>query len=109
MKPIMTFCKNAAKQLKNISKSYDNKPIFIGVKGGGCNGLKYYIEPLDEPIHQNDEQLEIDGVKVVVCKKSLLHILGTELTWKKDYMGERFDFINPNATGSCGCGETFST
>ena len=108
MKTILTFCKKAVKQLKLISKSSDNKPILIGVKGGGCNGLKYYIKPTDISPKKNDEQLDIEGVKVIVCGQSLFYMLGTEITWKKDYMGERFDFSNPNASGSCGCGETFS-
>ena len=107
-KTILTFCKRASQQLKFISKVSGNKSILIGVKGGGCNGLKYFIEPTSAKPQKIDEQLDIDGTDVIVCGKSLLHILGTEITWKKDYMGERFDFNNPNASGSCGCGETFS-
>ena len=108
MSSIMTFCKRAVKQIQHISKASGNKYIEIGVKGGGCNGLKYYIEPTDEPPLKTDEQIDLDGVNVIVCGKSLFYILGTEVTWKKDFMGERFDFINPNASGSCGCGETFN-
>ena len=105
---ILTFCKNAVQQLKFISQSSGNKSIFIGVKGGGCNGLKYYIEPTNDKPGKLDEQLDVDGTNVVVCGESLLYIMGTEVTWKKDFMGERFDFNNPNASASCGCGETFS-
>ena len=107
-KSILTFCKKAAQQIKLISKSSGNKSILIGVKGGGCNGLKYYIEPTDNKPTKIDEQLDIEGVNVIVCGRSMFYILGTEVKWKKDYMGERFDFTNPNATGSFGCGETFS-
>ena len=107
-KSILTFCEKAARQLKIISNKSGNKSILIGVKGGGCNGLKYYIEPTDDKPSKIDEQLDIVGIHVIVCGKSLFHILGTNVTWRTDYMGNRFDFDNPNASGSCGCGETFS-
>jgi len=81
----------------------------IGVKGGGCNGMRYFIEPTDKPPHKTDEQINLDGTNIIVCGKSLFHILGTEVIWTTDTMGARFDFKNPNAKGSCGCGETFST
>ena len=108
MNSVLTFCKRAAQQIKLISQTHNNKSILIGVRGGGCNGLKYYIEPTDVKAQKKDEQLDIEGVNVIVCGRSLFYIIGTEVTWKKDLMGERFDFINPNSSGSCGCGETFS-
>ena len=91
-----------------IERDRSGEFLRIAITGGGCNGLKYYIEPTDEPPLKTDEQIDLDGVNVIVCGKSLFYILGTEVTWKKDLMGERFDFINPNASGSCGCGETFN-
>ena len=109
MSAVLTFCKQATNQLKYLSKINNNLPLIIGVKGGGCNGLKYFIEPLDKPTTKIDEQIDLDGTNIVVCGKSLFYLLGTEVTWKIDTMGSRFDFKNPNATGSCGCGETFST
>jgi len=43
-----------------------------------------------------------------VCNKSLFYLIGTHIEWKEDIMGNRFNFVNPNSTGTCGCGETFS-
>ena len=56
----------------------------------------------------NDHKLRIDELKINVCGKSLLYLLGTNVDWKEDYMGNRFVFENPNASSKCGCGTTFS-
>jgi len=80
----------------------------IGVKGGGCNGLTYYIEPTNDRPNKLDETMKVDGVDIIVCNKSLFYLIGTEIKWKDDLMGSGIEFINPNATSSCGCGETFS-
>ena len=108
MSPLITFCKRSIQQIQHISKVSNNKYIIIGVKSGGCNGLRYYINPTNDPPLKFDEKIKVGGVDVILCGKSLLYILGTEVIWKTDFMGERFDFINPNAKGSCGCGETFN-
>ena len=107
-KPLLTFCSKAIQQLKIISTTNGSRPLLIGVKGGGCNGFKYFIEPTVVEESAKNETMIVDGVNIVVCEKSLFYLIGTEVTWKKDLMGERFDFINPNASGTCGCGETFS-
>ena len=52
--------------------------------------------------------IKIDDVNIVVCGKSLMHLLGTHVYWKHDEMGARIEFTNPNAKSTCGCGETFS-
>jgi len=108
MSAVLTFCKQAKGELKYLSKYLNNAPLMIGVKGGGCNGLKYFIEPKKDPPDKNDIKIDLEGTDIIVCGKSLLYLLGTEVTWKADTMGSRFEFNNPNATGSCGCGETFS-
>lgn len=109
MSAVMTFCKQAKGELKYLSKRLNNSPLMIGVKGGGCNGLKYFIEPKKDKPSKHDVKIDLEGTDIIVCGKSLFHLLGTEVTWKSDTMGSRFEFINPNAKGSCGCGETFST
>ena len=50
----------------------------------------------------------VDNVNIIVCGKSLLHLIGVKIKWKDDLMGSGLEFNNPNATSSCGCGETFS-
>lgn len=111
MSTILKLSKTALQKITKISKNNNNNPILIGVKGGGCNGLKYYIEPMLDAPHKLDEKISSrspESPEIYVCGKSVLHIIGTELVWKKDIMGERFDFVNPNVKSTCGCGETFS-
>jgi len=108
MKPFLTFSKSAVKYLKRNVKKTNSESIFIGIKGGGCNGFKYNIEPTNEPKGKLDEELNIDGLNVIVCGNSLMYLIGTNVLLKEDFMGTRLDFDNPNAMSSCGCGETFS-
>ena len=90
--------------LLTIDKPY----VFIGVKGGGCNGLKYVVEACGDA-HVSDERMTVEDVDFVVCGKSLMHLLGATITWRTDSMGSRLEFENPNAASRCGCGETFTT
>ena len=107
-KALLTICKKATEHLKKIAHKSPYSSVLIGVQGGGCNGLKYFIEPLKDKPDKMDEVIKIDDLDVVICGKSLIHLIGTEITWEKNYMSEGISFSNPNATSSCGCGETFS-
>ena len=109
MSAILTFCKQATGELKYLSKRLNNSPLMIGVKGGGCNGLKYFIEPKKDLLSKNDVTIDLEGTDIIVCGKSVSYLSGTKVTFVHDTMGSRFDFKNPNAKGTCGCGETFST
>lgn len=79
----------------------------LGVKTTGCSGLAYVIEFVDE-LREDDEVFESNGVKVVVDKKSLVFLDGTEVDYAKVGLQEGFQFKNPNAKDSCGCGESFT-
>jgi iron-sulfur cluster assembly protein len=79
--------------------------VRIGVRGGGCTGLSYVIEPCPRP-DSRDQVFEVQGVKVFVDPKSYLYVRGMEIDFKPLGMG--FTFTNPNAKKSCGCGESFS-
>ena len=70
--------------------------------------LKYEITPESVERLPNDELVVIDNVPIVICGSSLMYLIGTELKWKTDIMGSGIEFKNPNATSSCGCGDTFS-
>ena len=107
MKQFMTFCTTTIKHFKTLINK-DHNALLIGIKGGGCNGLKYYIEPTSETPDRLDEVIDKEGVKIVICGKSIMHLLGSEIKWKEDFMGSRIEFTNPNAKGSCGCGESWS-
>lgn len=81
--------------------------IRVSVKGGGCSGLMYDLN-FDANINPADQVFEDKGIKILVDKKSLLYLLGTTLDFTDGLNGKGFQFINPNATRTCGCGESFS-
>jgi iron-sulfur cluster assembly protein len=81
--------------------------IRVSVKGGGCSGLMYDLG-FDDKISPADQVFEDKGIKILVDKKSLLYLLGTTLDFTDGLNGKGFQFINPNASRTCGCGESFS-
>lgn len=85
----------------------DVENIRVSVRGGGCSGLMYDLG-FDDKINSIDQVFEDKGVKILVDKKSLLYLLGTTLDFSDGLNGKGFQFINPNASRTCGCGESFS-
>ncbi len=81
--------------------------VRVGVKGGGCSGLMYELI-FDQQMLDGDQVFEDNGVKVVVDRKSFLYLIGTELAYSGGLNGKGFEFRNPNANRTCGCGESFS-
>lgn len=81
--------------------------IRVSVKGGGCSGLMYDLA-FDSLINEKDQIFEDKGVKILVDKKSLMYLLGTELDFSDGLNGKGFQFVNPNAQRTCGCGESFA-
>lgn len=79
----------------------------VGVKGGGCSGLSYTME-FDNNQIGGDEIFEDNGIKIVCDKKSLLYLWGTELDYSDGLNGKGFEWINPNSSRTCGCGQSFS-
>jgi iron-sulfur cluster assembly protein len=79
--------------------------IRVGIRGGGCTGFAYVFEWADQP-RPTDTVFEAFGVKVVVDPKSLVYLGGMQLDFVRGMMGHGFKFNNPNAKGSCGCGES---
>lgn len=79
----------------------------VSVKGGGCSGLMYDLS-FDDSIQDSDEVVEDKNMKILIDKKSLLYLLGTTLDFSDGLNGKGFQFINPNASRTCGCGESFS-
>ena len=79
----------------------------LGVKTSGCSGMAYVLEFADI-INDDDSVFEDKDVKVIIDKKSLVYLDGTELDFVKEGLNEGFKFNNPNASNECGCGESFN-
>src|SRR3954468_1433333 len=99
--------KDHALRLISEEKRPEDTFIRVGVEGGGCSGLSYKLE-FDNMIKDGDQQFEDKGIKIVVDRKSFLYLVGTELEYSGGLNGKGFVFINPNASRTCGCGESFS-
>ncbi len=81
--------------------------VRVGVKSGGCSGLSYDLK-FDKAQQDGDKVFEDNGVKIIVDKKSFLYLIGTTLEYSGGLNGTGFVFNNPNASRTCGCGESFS-
>ena len=98
----------AAKRVRNYLEARGNGVgLRLGIKKTGCNGFAYVINYADR-IDDTDVVFEQRGVKIIVDPKSLALIDGTEVDFVKEGLNEAFRFRNPNVTGECGCGESFS-
>ena len=85
----------------------DTTALRVGVKGGGCSGFSYTLG-FDDQINEIDQISESQGVRVVCDPKSFLYLNGTSVDFEENLMGRGFKFVNPNASKTCGCGESFS-
>lgn len=81
--------------------------IRVGVRTAGCSGLQYVLEFVDDP-DPNDQRFESCGVSLFVDPKSLVYLNGLQMDYVKEGLNEGFKFNNPNQTGECGCGESFT-
>lgn len=81
--------------------------IRVGVEGGGCSGLMYQLT-FDSQLNDDDKVFEDNDIKIVMNKKSVLYLAGTTLDYSGGLNGKGFIFSNPNASRTCGCGESFS-
>ncbi|MNK18169.1 Iron-sulfur cluster insertion protein ErpA [compost metagenome] len=81
--------------------------IRVGVKSGGCSGLEYVLK-FDNIKNETDTIFEDNDVRVIIEKKSILYLAGTVLEYSGGLNGKGFIFNNPNASRTCGCGESFS-
>ena len=106
-KKLLSLTPNAINRLKCIFdvSSNDIKGIKLGVKNGGCAGMAYTMDYLDE-FSDNDECIDIEGIKLVIDPKAILFLLGTEMDYQESTLDSGFIFNNPNQTDACGCGES---
>lgn len=94
-------------ELRREEGRNDSENIRVSVKGGGCSGLMYDLG-FDNSAVETDHVFEDKGVKIIVDRKSLLYLAGTTLEFSDGLNGKGFQFVNPNASRTCGCGESFS-
>jgi len=107
---MISITERAMKEVRRIisEQSLSEETVLrVGVKGGGCSGFSYTLG-FDDSISDTDQISETDNVRVVCDPKSFLYLNGTELDFEESLMGRGFKFGNPNASKSCGCGESFS-
>ena len=100
----------AAKAITKYLKEHDapeGAGLRVGVRGGGCSGLSYYLD-VDATPKAHDKVIDAFGVKVFVDPKSMIFLQGSQLHFVTGLMESGFKFINPNAGKGCGCGESFS-
>ena len=102
---------SAAQEVKRLIEK-EQKPnlgLRVGVKGGGCSGMSYVMAVEEVTPKQYDTVFEQEGIKVLIDAKSHLYLDGTTIDYKNGIMGGGFEFSNPLAKKSCGCGHSFTT
>ncbi len=107
-KPLVSATDTAIEELKQLMK---NEPaevegVRLAVKGGGCSGLSYVLE--FSKARDGDNTVEMGGLKFFMDRKSTIYLKGIVLDYKSGLEGKGFVFTNPNASSTCGCGESFS-
>ena len=106
---------DAIEQITSLLKSQtDKKALRVGVRSGGCSGMSYTMDFIGgDEINSDDKvydySLSSEQTFQVICDpKSLLYIYGMQLDFSKDLIGGGFNFVNPNASQTCGCGSSFA-
>ena len=105
---MITLTERAAQKVQqNLQKRGHGLGIRLGVKTTGCSGLAYVLEYVDKPSALRPMTFDSHGVTVYVDSKDMAYLEGMTLDWKREGLQEGFDFINPNESARCGCGESF--
>ena len=107
---MITVTKLALKAMQDQLKKKNviDCPIRIGIKGGGCTGFSYFFDFESKKPQESDNIFEFDGVKILIDKKSMSFLSGTEIDFNRGLLNHGFKFNNPNVISSCGCGESIS-
>ncbi len=108
--PLIEVTDSAADRIHDLldkEGKADTHGLRLKVVGGGCSGLRYELA-FDDAIGDDDTQVEISGVKVIVDEKSALYLSGTTLDFVDTLQETGFKMNNPNASTTCGCGESFN-
>lgn len=107
---MIKISERAAEKIRELMAKEGRGPgdfLRVGVKGGGCSGLSYRME-FDDKATERDDVFEDSGIRVVCDKPSLLYLFGTTLEYSDGLNGRGFVWNNPQASRTCGCGESFA-
>jgi iron-sulfur cluster assembly protein len=104
-KQAVTMTPAAAQQIARLMEREGHQGLRIGVKKGGCAGMEYTMEYVDE-VDPNDEVVEQDGARVMIAPMAQMFLFGTEIDYEVSLLESGFKFRNPNVTEACGCGES---
>ena len=107
---MITLTASAAQEVKRLIEK-EQKPnlgLRVGIKGGGCSGMTYVLSVDEATPKQYDSIFEQEGIKVLIDAKSHLYLDGTTIDYKNSLMGGGFEFNNPLAKKTCGCGTSFN-
>ncbi len=107
--PPLVFTDAAANKVSELIQDEDNPNLKLRVfiSGGGCSGFQYGFT-FDENIEDGDSQVENQGVTLIVDPMSVQYLMGAEIDYTEDLSGAQFVIRNPNASTTCGCGQSFT-
>src|SRR6476619_5091644 len=107
----ITLSETAAKEIKTIITDQglpaDKTFLRVGVKGGGCSGFSYMLDLTEDAKADADEELESNGIKILIDDKSLLYLDGTEIDVREEVMGRGWGVKGAKVISTCGCGSSF--
>ena len=103
---LINLTDSAKNHLKKLAQDNNKKYVRLEVKGGGCAGFRYDWS-FDDIIQDTDEYIIFDGFTLLLDNASILYLTGMTIEYKKEIFGRFLELKNPNATSSCGCGESF--
>ena len=105
MNNFLSISDSAANHIKKIVKDSSCKALRIGLKKGGCAGMEYTMDLVEE-IKDNDEIVQSNGAQVIVAPTAQMFLFGTVIDYEEGLLESGFKFSNPNVSETCGCGES---
>ena len=104
-KQAVSMTDRAAAQISKLMAKEGHKGLKIGVKKGGCAGMEYTMEYVDE-VAEHDEVVEQNGARILIAPMAQMFLFGTEIDYETSLLESGFKFNNPNVSEACGCGES---
>ncbi|CAM4281014.1 HesB/IscA family protein [Palleronia rufa] len=104
-KQAVTITPAAIRQIVRLMESRGHQGLRVGVKKGGCAGMEYTMDYVDE-VDPHDEMVEQDGARVLIAPMAQMFLFGTEIDYETSLLESGFRFRNPNVVDACGCGES---